>query len=525
MRSVPQAMTWELFSNSRWGLPCALLGGQALPWLLLAALRKEGAFDSAEESHIVIHIVIALINATTFGTAIMSSQGHPKRLYTFPVSSATLVAWQMLPAMAVLFVESVLSMVLLNAVFKLDWPIWGPALFMACGLAAVQGVMWLTEKSVWLIFAVSVVGSVGGLWFMSRYGIVLGRPAHLWRDVTPAEMLTMLAAVALSYRVAVAGVSRDRCGEGLHSEALRAWIERLLDPAPAFGQPFRTPLAAQFWFDWRQKGAMPWLVAFLLAASFCGWVLFNRDPPFLLDGCLTLGYFLPIMGFVMGMVIGTSGPADGKFEMSQFLATRPITNSNLARIILKTTLLNVIGAWLVWCLTVVCVLLLLWAAGALPSQWLPAEMRWWHPLAILLGSWLTTALMSCLILCGHQRFLGAVFFGGFGLIIGGILFGKWGLSDIQREWFHQTMLVLCGTAFTVGTAWAFIAARRRVLIRSQTVPIAAIAWLTATALAAFELAWRHGQSLPMIVLLAGLAALVVAPIALTPLALAWNRHR
>lgn len=525
MRSVPLAMTWELFSNGRWGMFGALLAAHAVPALILSALRFEGALDPNEESVVIIHNMTALMNAVMFGAAIISAQGKPSRLYTYPVSSATLVACQMFPAMAALFVESVVSTMVLNVVFQLDWPYWGPALFVACSLAALQAVAWLTEKSAWLLLGVTAVGAVLGLWFMSRYRPVLSRPPHEWRDVTPVELLTLLAFAVLSYAIAVVAVSRDRCGEALRTEALRAWFERQFDPAPAFGQPFRTPVAAQFWFEWRQKGAMPWLVGFLLLICLIGWVLFNRDPSFLYEGCLTTGYFLPIIGFVMGLVIGTSGPADGKFEMGQFLATRPITNSALSRIILKTTALNVAGGWIVWCLACLALRFILWTANALPATALPAEMRWWHVPFVLVGTWLTTSLLAVLILCGRQRFLAWIICGVFGLIILGIMFGKWGLSESQRLHFHQAMLVVNAVAFMGGTAWAFVRARHREMIRPQTVVLVAGFWALATTLVAIELLLHHERSFPHLMLLAGLAALTVAPLALTPLALAWNRHR
>src|SRR5437899_1064221 len=149
MKSVPQAITWELVWNGRWGLPAALLAANALPAMILTALRSEGALDPAEESNLVIQVVVTIMNAATFGAAIMSAQGRPSRLYAFPVSTATLVAGQMLPGMAAIFAQSVLSTAILNALFQLDWSLWGPALFVACALAAVQGLLWLTEKSLW----------------------------------------------------------------------------------------------------------------------------------------------------------------------------------------------------------------------------------------------------------------------------------------------------------------------------------------------------------------------------------------
>jgi hypothetical protein len=114
--------------------------------------------------------------------------------------------------------------------------------------------------------------------------------------------------------------------------------------------------------------------------------------------------------------------------------------------------------------------------------------------------------------------------GIFGLIIIGLIFGKWALSEEGRQQFHHAMLVVNAVVFVAGTAWAFVEARRREMIQRPTVAAAAGLWMLATALAVIDLV-LHQRSIPNQILLAGLAALTVAPVALTPLALAWNRHR
>ncbi|MBI3866174.1 MAG: hypothetical protein HY290_30205 [Planctomycetia bacterium] len=524
MRTIPLATTWELFRNGQWGLPGALLGANALPALILTALHHEGPLDLAEESVLVIHVVATLMNAVIFGAAIMAAQGRPSRLYAFPVSTATLVAWQMLPGMAVMFAESAVSTAALNAAFPLDWPVWGPSLFLTCALAAVQAVVWLTEKSAWLLPGVSVVGGGLGVWYQSRYGVVFNRPVHIWREVTPAEMLTLLAVAVLSYVVAVEAVRRDRCGEALRTDLL-LWFERLFDPAPAKGLPFRSPQAAQFWFEWRQKGAMPAMAGFAMLVGLCSWALFNRNVALLHEGCLLAGHGLPILGFVMGLVIGCTGPADGKFEMGQFLAARPITNTDLSRIILKVIAWNVIGSWLLWCVAAALLSFILWAAGALPSRFLPPEMQWWHLPAILAGSWLTTAVVASVLLCGRTPLLASLVCGIPTLFIGLIMFEKWAVAEADRLRFHQTVLVCYAVVFLLITAWAFVAARRTRMVQSQTVYASAGAWVAAVALLALDWNLHGGRTLPVQVLVVGFAALALAPIALTPLALAWNRHR
>jgi hypothetical protein len=47
MPSIPRALTWELLYHGRWGLLAALLGANALPLTLMAALSHDGALDPA----------------------------------------------------------------------------------------------------------------------------------------------------------------------------------------------------------------------------------------------------------------------------------------------------------------------------------------------------------------------------------------------------------------------------------------------------------------------------------------------
>jgi hypothetical protein len=84
---------------------------------------------------------------------------------------------------------------------------------------------------------------------------------------------------------------------------------------------------------------------------------------------------------------------------------------------------------------------------------------------------------------------------------------------------------IIGACCLLGTAWAFTAARRRHLIDSARLCLGPGLWL----LLCLSVGWvwlsRDEPGLSTIVLVMGLLALAVAPLATAPLALAWNRHR
>src|SRR5450759_925678 len=191
MKSIPAALTWELLERGKWNMLGAFLAGNALPIILLAALRRDGAIDPEDRSMITIHVTMLLINAVMFGGALCAAIGKPSRLYAFPAPTSVLVAWQLLPAMAALALECLLSTVMFNALFKLDWPLWGPALFMPVGLVMLAACVWATEKSPWYTFVLGTpLAVVVGVWFYSRYGLIFhSQSVWMWREVTVACLL------------------------------------------------------------------------------------------------------------------------------------------------------------------------------------------------------------------------------------------------------------------------------------------------------------------------------------------------
>ena len=263
MRSIPLTMTWEMLTRGRWSLLAFAFAANLLPTVFLTAMHHDGSLDPGDPNLLFLQITMVLLNMFIFSCAVFDAMGQPSRLSALPISTSSLVAWQMLPSMVLVGLESLASIACWNALFDLNWPLWGPALFAAVGVAAIQAVLWSAEKSAWLPLAVGIVGTILGLWFKSRIGPMFSLPTHQWVELTPGDVFTLLTFAGLSYYGAVVGVARRRCGEPLPSLGIIAWIERVCDPPPDVGAPFTTPEQAHFWFEWRRKGpVMPATVVF-----------------------------------------------------------------------------------------------------------------------------------------------------------------------------------------------------------------------------------------------------------------------
>jgi hypothetical protein len=525
MRSIPLALTWEMLYRGRWTLTAAGLGATAFPLIIFAALRAEGGLDPSDPSTLIMHVVITQLNMFVFGIAVLAAQGNPSRLFAFPAPNSTIAVWHMLPAMAIMAIESLASTAFLNVVFQLDWPLWGPALFVAVLLAAVQAVLWLMEKSGWLPLAVALAALVLGVWFKARYGAPFSMPERYWRTITPGEVATLLAIAVAAYFTALAGVTRNRRGSAPFSVGIIAWLERAWNRPSEAVHPFSGPEKAQFWFEWRQKGwAMPVVVAFGMLFGLSLWSIFDRDPVELYAGFVAGGGLLCVAALVGALVVGNTGSSDSATEMGPFLGARPMTTSEMARVILKTAAGSVFLAWLIWAIGFLVVYGILASIDRLPPS-SSIHWSWWYFPASLLGTWIVLTTGASIGLIGRQYLLVKVLTVLLGGYIGLILFAGSALSQETQELFGRAVAVAVSVAFLLGTAWAFSAAHRRLLIGWPTIYVAGSIWVVLTAILA--LAWTRSLPMPIsaMLLLVGLAALAVAPLATTPLALAWNRNR
>ncbi len=120
MRSIPLAIGWEiLHRGTLWGLILAALSANAMPVLLFALVRYQGALDLAEPIGFLLHFIAVLLNWFMFGLMVVGMLSPMSRLYTYPVANSTLVGWHMLLGMAAVTLEMAASIGLMNALFGL----------------------------------------------------------------------------------------------------------------------------------------------------------------------------------------------------------------------------------------------------------------------------------------------------------------------------------------------------------------------------------------------------------------------
>jgi hypothetical protein len=144
--------------------------------------------------------------------------------------------------------------------------------------------------------------------------------------------------------------------------------------------------------------------------------------------------------------------------------------------------------------------------------------------ASLIAAWIPLTLATSLVLTGRQRWM-------IGCVVGGVpvlLMGLY-LAELRAEGIvvipAQLWEIAIGAAAASVTVLSFAWAKGNGLIDRRTCGAALAGWLTLCTLA-LVVSWSlQSANVAYATFAAGLLMLVVAPLAMGPLALASNRHR
>jgi hypothetical protein len=582
MNSPSLAIGWEIWRRNRWGFTAILVvilsaigtewlaslalstsPGQLLhhpdlterrdeiEWLLLAGLF-------AMLGSLVAVLVMAGYTETEYKTGEL---GFPSRVFHFPVRTAVLSGWPMLFGATAIVLVFVLWRWLVFAPVGLALPMALPAVSLVTAVLAMQALVWgLPSQPVGRLLA--LVAIFFGLVLANLCDIgdvrIGGEKFSLIDDFVPSWSPQRIAAfnhgslmvcAACGIAALVAGgraVERQRRGRW------RGWksLGRIASGATGRmgqGRAFRSPAAAQFWYEWRRNGwPLPVAVAGL-ALVLLGpvpWItgVDAQTARKLLAGLVTL----PVgLAFVIGLGFGKLDFWAKDFGLSPFLSTWPVSNADLIATKLKVAALAVFMSWGI-VLAAVPLWFAIWSdhstigkfwqeiSGGMSPEARGALMFLISVAAILL-TWILMVRQLHFGVLGRPRIflVGAVGANIFGLALAvGVyvfFFSGYGASFNRLVYFPYLpwLIALALVGKFSAAAWAFTEARRRKILPPQFISVYALLWLLATAcfvgavyLLLPEVTWRRHLAAFAVILLFPLAR-----IGLAPLALSWNRRK
>jgi hypothetical protein len=271
---------------------------------------------------------------------------------------------------------------------------------------------------------------------------------------------------------------------------------------------------------------MPVTVGIVLLMGLIIWASTNRDPHELIQGLVAGGGMVTLAGFLGGLVLGNARGKDDDFAIGSFLASRPMTNSDLARATLATAAKSLLIAWLMWLVVFLAALALVVSFGTLPGTVIPPELGWWYFPLTLIGPWTVAALCMTAGLTGRTKLFLQLVVALAAAFIAISVFSSYMMTYKGQRLLEYAMAFAVGLALVLGTAWLYAKALRRRMIHTATLIVAACFWTAGCAIIVKQWPTDAGHPLtPAYVLAAGALAIAVAPFAAAPLAIGWNRHR
>jgi len=541
MRSPAAALAWEFRARHRWGMIGVIAYLIALGAVKLVVIARGIPIylDSGESFAFVVMMPLTVTSVYFLAVFTFGLDGdfaarqsmYPSRRLTLPVTTSALTTWPLVygsAAMIVLWL-ALRTFGIWPAGTEVPW-IW-PAFLAASLLAWTQALTWLPYPlpGLRIIAMVLWLGTIDmiallGLHFKAGEWLMIG---------------ILAPQIPLAYIVAHLAVSRARQGEipdwrDAFAMAKGGRFRRVLN--------FKSPAAAQAWFEWRRHGwSLPTWVAILLPFELV--LLWGATESARLVFTILLAILLtpPFVATFVAAAVSTSSSDPGDASgTNAFVATRPLTDAELVAAKLKMAIRSTLVAWLIVIVAIPIAFELSGTAALalrawrLDSQILGMSRAVVLSLLILAGciaaTWTQLVQSLYIGLTGRASLIKASVFLAIGFFV---LFGplvEW-IADTERlgEVWSALPIVfsILVAAKMIAVVWIGLQLYRKRLVSDRTLVSGAAAWTLMVLLLYGVLAWLlDAPHIPhYLIMLVAILTIPLARLSAAPIALASNRHR
>lgn len=457
------------------------------------------------------------------------------RFYRLPITTETLVAWRVGLGAALVALMHVAVFVLIGASNRIWIPLLVPILFLALAVAAIHALLLIFANHV-ILRVISGFALGLGIFFWIRHAFAFDRNLTEWPGVRLDQAVYLLCAIVAMFAVAVIGAEEVRRGDKTTLVNLREWWERAAERIRNRPGSFDSPSAAQLWVERREHAGFYAAIGFVpVLVTIVMWFQ-SASVKELLEAAIGMSMFCLIFGaFPIGLVLGQTGKDKSIMEMRTFRATRPVTDRDMSRPLLKSAWREMLGVWGVVLVPVAVVLVILsntrGGTNEIVMLWerhmshaeIPAEIR--VPLLLagfIVLQWGLLGVGLSLGLFGRTAAIAGlieVSFVSFFII-------TFTFHSPALAWLRPAMLWTVGGGFLIVAQWIMFAGWRRGYVRFWIAALPLI--LGGVSLIAYPA--RHWNGIiPVIIVVTFVAAvgflLATLPFAAAPLALSYNRHR
>jgi len=368
-------------------------------------------------------LVFSVFNYTEFNPQ-KEWTGFPYRLFALPVTSLTLIAVPML--LGVGSVELV-YLVWLKLVFtegQLVKPEWF-AVLLGAYMIFYQTILWTLAG--FRILRIIVLGLIGtsfvGVAFLPGFAQYASSP--WFSENILIALLGGLSVVA--FAAAWVCIVRQRYGGGQRRSWLKYLIERIADALPRRKKSFRSPAAAQLWYEWRRAGMLlPSCIGALLVLVIgpLSWLFRNDAGSTVWILAWTLAMPM-ILAFPLGKGFSKPDFWSKDLALPGFVAIRPLATGEMIVTKMKVAALSAGISWLL-------VLTFL-------SAWLPLWANLAPLMMIRVGFWMAYGHSTWAEYVIAALFIAASAFVTWKLLVVGLWVGLSG----RRKFFIASAVVYC----------------------------------------------------------------------------------
>jgi len=380
MHSPVAALAWEIWKRGRRSVWLVLICLAFCAFINLVIPDTNHALFSAVFGIAMVLSVVFLMGLLNCTEANPTKEwnGFPYRIFTLPVPTWKLVAVPMVLGLVTIELLYLAWIKLVWTHSQIDRPLWY-AVILGAYVLYYQTTLWSLADFRILRTIVLSIGGVSGILVAVLPALEkVNAVSSLWFSEERLIPI-VLGTLPVAFVTAWASVAGQRHGGGCRQNWLKLLVEWLTDLLPRRTRDFKSPAAAQFWFEWRRAGLLlPVCVGFALLVVIgpLSW-RFRTDPQFTV---IALGWVvgLPlILGFLIGKGFAKPDLFSTNLSVPQFLAVRPLTATEFIVAKLKVAALSVFITWIL-----VVLFMTLWLsvwADSLELQKMLYQFRMFHP--------------------------------------------------------------------------------------------------------------------------------------------------
>ncbi|MBI2477922.1 MAG: hypothetical protein HYV60_04530, partial [Planctomycetia bacterium] len=371
MKSIPLALSWEFWRQAGVALfitVACLSGLIAMFYGGLQIGRVYYVHDTATLTS--LHAFNFIFVVVGLAPVICHSTASPQYRFTLPVSIRASVFVPMINGAIATVIGYLTVALLVNGLFNAQWSLLKPTIIAVCMISICQAVAWMFRSSANLRGAIVAIVS-------TLLGVVV---IYVNENLFSFVLLTLA-----------------RRGQLFSMTAIGRWPLAILETSFGSGIPGTTPMPAELWSEWTQRGRVMLAGPMLIAAALCGFFLSGRfEWGSAREAIVGLTWMQVMIGSaILGLFVGHVGE---RFDFHEYSATRPLSDMQLADVKLHNALKSFCWAWVTWTIGVAVAVGCLAVVGQGPTGWgdiVPPELRSLVPVAVLLLvplSWTLTSV-------------------------------------------------------------------------------------------------------------------------------------